>query len=144
MYKYGKTSAKKGFTLIEVLVVMVIISLLASLVAPKLFNKLDSSKVKTAQAQIEMLTTGLDAFRLDTGIYPTTAQGLSVLWNDPGNIKNYDGPYLPKAVNSDPWGNSYVYSAPGKNSKPFDLISYGSDGKEGGSGDAADISYWDE
>lgn len=137
-----KFNNKSGFTLIEVLVVMVIISLLASLVAPKLFNKLGSSKTKTAKVQIEMLSTALDAFRLDIGSYPTTAQGLTVLWTNQSNIKNYDGPYLPKPVKEDPWGNPYIYRAPG-NDKPFELISYGADGKEGGEKENADVSYWD-
>lgn len=136
------TRNKKGFTLIEILVVMVIISLLASLVAPKLFNKLGSSKIKTAKAQIEMISTALDAFRLDVGRYPTTEEGLEVLWNNRSDIKNYDGPYLPKPVKSDPWGNSYVYKS-SSGERPYELFSYGADGKEGGTGEDADISVWE-
>ncbi len=138
-----KRKREKGFTLIELLVVMVIIALLASLVAPKLFSKLGSSKQKAAKAQIQMIETALDAFRLDVGRYPTTAEGLKVLWEDPGNIKGWDGPYLPKPVKSDPWGNPYVYRSPGDNGKPFELKSLGADGKEGGTGENADISVWD-
>ncbi len=134
---------EKGFTLIELLVVMVIIALLASLVAPKLFSKLGASKQKAAKAQIQMIETALDAFRLDVGRYPTTAEGLKVLWQDPGNIKGWDGPYLPKPVKADPWGNPYVYKSPGDNGKPYELKSLGADGKEGGSGENADISVWD-
>ncbi|NPA54619.1 MAG: type II secretion system major pseudopilin GspG [Aquificae bacterium] len=134
---------ERGFTLIELLVVMVIIALLASLVAPKLFSKLGSSKQKAAKAQIQMIETALDAFRLDVGRYPTTAEGLKVLWEDPGNIKGWDGPYLPKPVKADPWGNPYVYKSPGDNGKPFELKSLGADGKEGGTGENADISVWD-
>ncbi len=134
---------EKGFTLIELLVVMVIIALLASLVAPKLFSKLGASKQKAAKAQIHMIETALDAFRLDVGRYPTTAEGLKVLWQDPGNIKGWDGPYLPKPVKADPWGNSYVYKSPGDNGKPYELKSLGADGKEGGTGENADISVWD-
>ncbi len=134
---------KKGFTLIELLVVMVIIALLASLVAPKLFSKLGASKQKTAKAQIQMIETALDAFRLDVGRYPTTAEGLKVLWENPGNIKGWDGPYLPKPVKADPWGHPYVYKSPGDNGKPFDLKSLGADGKEGGEGENQDISVWD-
>jgi len=133
----------RGFTLIEILVVMVIIGMLASLVAPKLFSKLASSKQKTAKAQINMIETALDAFRLDVGRYPTEAEGLKVLWEDPGNIKEWDGPYLPKPVKSDPWRNSYIYKAPGEGGKPYELKSLGADGKEGGEGENRDISVWD-
>ncbi len=139
----NKRKRERGFTLIELLVVMVIIALLASLVAPKLFSKLGSSKQKAAKAQIQMIETALDAFRLDVGRYPTTAEGLKVLWEDPGNIKGWDGPYLPKPVKADPWGNPYVYKSPGDNGKPFELKSLGADGKEGGTGENADISVWD-
>ncbi len=138
-----KGSYKGGFTLIELLIVMVIIGLLASLVAPKLFSKLGSSKVKTAKAQIQMIATALDAFRLDVGRYPTTEEGLKVLWKNPGNIKNWDGPYLPKAVPNDPWGNPYIYKAPGPDGKPYELKSLGADGKPGGTGENKDISIWD-
>jgi general secretion pathway protein G len=133
----------KGFTLIELLVVIVIIGLLASLVTPKLFGKLGSAKEKTAKAQIEMIVTALDAFKLDVGRYPTTDEKLDVLWNDPANIKNWKGPYLPKAVKADPWDNSYLYKSPGADKKPFDLKSLGADGKEGGDGENKDISAWD-
>ncbi len=136
-----KKGNNKGFTLIELLVVMIIIGLLASLVAPKLFNKLESSKRKTAKAQIQMIETALDAFRLDVGRYPTTQEGLKVLWKNPGNIKKWDGPYLPKPVKEDPWGNPYVYKSPGEHG-PYDLYSLGADGKPGGTGDNADITSW--
>ncbi len=136
-----KKGNNKGFTLIELLVVMIIIGLLASLVAPKLFNKLESSKRKTAKAQIQMIETALDAFRLDVGRYPTTQEGLKVLWENPGNIKKWDGPYLPKPVKEDPWGNPYVYKSPGEHG-PYDLYSLGADGKPGGTGDNADITSW--
>ncbi len=134
---------KSGFTLIELLIVMVIIGLLASLVAPKLFSKLSSSKIKTAKAQIQMISTALDAFRLDVGRYPTTQEGLQVLWKNPGNLKKWDGPYLPKPVPDDPWGNPYIYKSPGPNGKPYELKSLGADGKPGGTGENADISVWD-
>ncbi len=134
---------ERGFTLIELLVVMVIIALLASLVAPKLFSKLASSKQKAAKAQISLIETALDAFRLDVGRYPTTNEGLKVLWENPGNIKGWDGPYLPKPVKTDPWGNPYIYKSPGDNGKPYELKSLGADGKEGGKGENKDISVWD-
>ncbi|HIE59671.1 MAG TPA: type II secretion system protein GspG [Persephonella sp.] len=135
--------AKKGFTLIEILVVVVIIGLLASLVAPKLFSKLSSSKQKTVKAQIRMIETALDAFKIDVGRYPTESEGLKVLWENPNNIKGWDGPYLPKPVKSDPWGNPYIYKVPGDNGRPFELKSLGADGKEGGDGENKDISVWD-
>jgi len=131
---------RKAFTLIELLVVIVIIGLLASLVAPKFFSKLDDAKFKTAKAQLEMLSTALDAFRLDTGRYPTDQEGLAVLWakkND--SIKGFSGPYLPKPVKQDPWGNPYVYKHESKNGNPYELYSLGPDGREGGE----DISVWE-
>ena len=133
----------KGFTLIEMLVVMVMIGLLASLVAPKLFNKLGKSKIKTAQAQISMIDTALSAVRLDVGRYPTEEEGLKVLWTDPGNVKMWDGPYLPKPVKTDPWGTPYVYKSPGTNDKACDIIALGADGQEGGTDENSDISVWD-
>jgi len=140
--KYYK-KARSAFTLVELLVVIVIIALLSSLVAPKFFGKLDSAKVKTAYTQMQMLSQGLDGFRIDTGRYPTTEEGLKILWARNSDIKNWDGPYLPKPVKEDPWGNPYHYKQPGKDGNPYDLFSYGSDGKEGGSGDAKDISVWE-
>ena len=134
---------RSGFTLVELLVVIVIIALLSSLVAPKLFGKLDSAKVKTAYTQMQMLSQALDSFRLDVGKYPTTEEGLKILWVKNSDRKNWDGPYLPKAVNKDPWGNPYHYKYPGKNGNDYQLYSLGSDGKEGGSGDAKDISVWE-
>ncbi|MBG0757095.1 type II secretion system major pseudopilin GspG [Vibrio cidicii] len=125
-----------GFTLIELLIVMVILGLLASLVAPTMFSKVASSKVKTAQAQMQMLVTSMDAFRLDVGRYPQSLEELRS-----SNAVNWDGPYLPKAVPLDPWGNPYVYLVPGKNGE-FDLLTYGADGKQGGEEDNADVSYF--
>ncbi|MCF6172869.1 MAG: type II secretion system major pseudopilin GspG [Campylobacteraceae bacterium] len=145
MYKSKclKKGLRSGFTLVELLVVIVIIALLSSLVAPKLFKKLDSAKVKTAVAQMQMLSQGLDSFRLDVGKYPTTQEGLGILWVKSSDVKNWDGPYLPKPVKVDTWGNPYHYKQPGKDGNPYDLYSLGSDGKEGGSGDAKDISVWE-
>lgn len=135
---------KKAFTLIELLVVIVIIGLLASIVAPKFFGKLDDAKVKTAKAQLEMLSTSLDAFRLDTGRYPTTAEGLKVLWQKKNDtIRGFNGPYLPKAVKKDPWGYKYHYEKNSQNGNPYELYTYGSDGAKGGSGTAKDLSIWD-
>lgn len=122
---------------------MIIISLLASLVAPKLFKQLGKSQTRTAEAQIEMISTALDAFRLDVGRYPTTEEGLEILWTKPGDLEKYDGPYLPKPVNGDPWGGEYHYEAPGENDRPFELYTLGADGKEGGERENQDVSYWE-
>lgn len=122
-----------GFTLIELLIVMVILGLLASLVAPTLFSKVSSSKIKTAQTQMKMLSTAIDAYRLDVGSYPTSLD-LLIKSDD----SNWDGPYLPKAVPKDPWGQEYNYSVDGSNYK---LFSYGSDKKAGGDGEGKDIIY---
>ncbi len=123
----------KGFTLIELLIVMVILGLLASLVAPTLFSKVSSSKIKTAQTQMKMLSTAIDAYRLDVGSYPTSLD-LLIKSDD----TNWDGPYLPKAVPKDPWGQEYSYSVDGSNYK---LYSFGSDKKAGGDGEGKDIVY---
>lgn len=128
-------SRRSGFTLIELLIVMVILGLLASLVAPTMFSKVESSKRNTATAQMEMLATSLDAFRLDVGRYP---EQLDELLNS--DKKGWDGPYLPKNVPLDPWGNPYVYRFPGQ-ANDFDLISLGADGVDGGEEDNADVSY---
>lgn len=128
-------SRHSGFTLIELLIVMVILGLLASLVAPTMFSKVESSKRNTATAQMEMLATSLDAFRLDVGRYPEQLNEL--LSSDK---KGWDGPYLPKNVPADPWGNPYVYRFPGQ-VHDFDLISLGADGADGGEEDNADVSY---
>lgn len=138
----NKLNSNRGFTLIELLVVMVIIGLLASLVGPKMFKKIDSSKVKTARAQIELLGTALDSYRLDNGSYPTTEQGLQAFRVRPPNVKTWDGPYLPKDIPLDPWQHSYIYKSPGDHND-YDLSSYGADGKVGGEGKDADINSWE-
>jgi general secretion pathway protein G len=135
-------SESKGFTLIEILVVITMIALLASLVAPKLFSKLGSSKIKTTRAQIQMIETALDAFRLDFGRYPTEAEGMQILWTKPPNLLKWDGPYLPKPVKEDPWGGPYHYKSPAGDGHEFDVFSLGADGREGGSGEDGDISVW--
>ncbi len=122
---------EKGFTLIEMLVVLVIITLLATLVGPKLFNKVGSSKIKVAAAQIELISSGMDTYRLDVGRFPTTEQGLAALRKAPSGVKHWDGPYLSKPVPNDPWDNPYHYKFPG-NDNPYALYSLGRDGKKGG------------
>ncbi len=141
----NKKNNKKGFTLIELLVVMVILGLLASLVAPKFFNKIGESKVKTAKAQIELLGSALDNFYLDVGRYPTTEEGLQALIKKPDSVPEdkWKGPYLPKTkIPKDPWGHDYIYKSPGEHGK-YDLYSLGADGKEGGEGENKDIVSWE-
>lgn len=134
-----------GFTLIELLIVMVIIGLLAALVGPRLFGHLGKSEVKAAKAQIEMLGTALDGLRLDVGRYPTTEEGLKLMWTKPENpdiAAVWHGPYTKKPVEKDPWGNAYVYKSPGEHGD-YDLSSLGKDGKEGGEDENADIHNWE-
>lgn len=128
-----------GFTLLELLVVVTIIGLLAAYVGPKYFSQLGKSEQSIAKAQIEAFSRALDAYRLDVGRYPTTEEGLNALLGRPASAAKWNGPYLQKAVPPDPWGNAYVYRAPGS-SGDFDIVSYGKDGQPGGTGDAADVT----
>lgn len=137
---------RRAFTLIEVLVVVVIIAVLASFVAPNVFRHVDTAKNVAAQAQISTLGAALDAYRLDNGRYPTTEQGLAALWQAPSmdpRPSNWRGPYLRQPPPADPWGAPYVYRAPGDHmANGFDLSAMGSDGATGGTGEAADITNW--
>jgi len=135
-------SIKKGFTIIELMVVITIIGILASLVAPRFMNNLEGAKVKATQAQLSSFSTALDSFNLDTGRYPSKSEGLAVLWTKSKDIKGYDGPYLPKSKPDDEWGNPYIYKTT-SDDHGYDIISYGKDGQEGGDGKDADISIWD-
>lgn len=130
----------KGFTLLELLVVIVIIGLLAAYVGPRYFAQLGKSERGTAKAQIEGLGRALDTYRLDVGRYPSTEQGLNALVAKPAEEPKWNGPYLQKAVPPDPWGAAYIYRSPGQGGD-FDLLSYGKDGQPGGDGDGADVSY---
>jgi general secretion pathway protein G len=130
---------QSGFTLLELLVVMVIIGLLVGYVAPRYFAQLGKSEVKAARAQINALGKALDVYRLDTGHYPAQEAGLQALVIAPSNEPKWQGPYLEKAVPPDPWGQSYVYRIPGEHGD-YDLISYGKDGKPGGTDENADIT----
>lgn len=130
-----------GFTLLELLVVIVIIGLLAGLVAPRYFDQVGKSNTKIAKAQIDALDKALDQYRLDVGAYPSTEQGLAALNARPQNLERWAGPYLKKTVPNDPWGRPYVYKAPGEHGD-YDLQSYGADGQPGGDGEAADVTSW--
>jgi len=136
-----KCMYSRGFTLLELLVVMVIIGLLAGYVGPKYFAQVGKSEVKTAKAQIAALEQALDQYRLEVGHYPTTEQGLDALFVKPGDEEKWDGPYLRKASPPDPWGKQYIYRSPGEHGE-IDLFSYGKDGKLGGVDNAADITNW--
>lgn len=131
----------RGFTLLELLVVMAIIGLLAGYVGPKLFGQIGKSEVKVAHAQIDALGKALDQYRIDIGRYPSTTQGLAALVSRPDSEARWSGPYLAKAVPMDPWGRPYLYRSPGEHGD-YDLSSLGSDGKPGGSGDSAEIKSW--
>ncbi len=133
---------QNGFTLLELLVVLVIIGLLSGLVAPRLFSRLDASKVQTTEAQVKMLRGAVGMIRLDLGRLPTPQEGLSLLETPPANSREsalWRGPYLEDSLPLDPWGNPYQYAIPGKGGQPFALYSLGADGKLGGDGDNADI-----
>jgi general secretion pathway protein G len=134
------SSRAYGFTLLELLVVMVILGLLAGYVGPRYFGQIGKSEVKAARAQLEALGKALDQYRLDNGRYPTTEQGLAALNSRPGNEPKWDGPYLSKALPSDPWGRPYQYRSPGEQSD-FDLFSFGRDGQPGGTADGADLAF---
>ena len=131
-----------GFTLIELLIVLVILSLLAALVGPTLVERLKPAKRTAAQAQIEEFMSALDNFYVDVGRYPTTEEGLAALREKTPSARNWKGPYLKKDIPNDPWGNPYVYRAPGRNGG-FEIVSYGADGKEGGDGENADVNSWE-
>jgi general secretion pathway protein G len=132
---------RRGFTLLELLVVMVIIGLLAGYVGPKLFAQIGKSETKVARAQIDALQKALDQYRIDTGRYPATELGLAVLVQRPADEPKWGGPYLAKAVPADPWGRPYLYTSPGSHGE-YDLQSLGKDGQTGGVGDDADLNSW--
>ncbi|HET7340492.1 MAG TPA: type II secretion system major pseudopilin GspG [Methylomirabilota bacterium] len=133
---------QRGFTLIELMVVIIVLGLLVGLVAPRLFGRVGQSKMAAAKAQIELIGAGLDQYRLDVGSYPNTSQGVDALQKNPG-VQNWSGPYLKKAVPKDPWGNPYKYRSPGQHGE-YDLWSEGADGAPGGEGENADIVSWDQ
>jgi len=133
---------ERGFTLVEILVVITIIGLIMGLVGPRVLNYLTESKAKAAKIQIESFSSALDLYFLDNGRYPSSSEGLTALVQRPGSTMTWNGPYLKGAVvPNDPWGNPYQYRAPGQHGT-YDIVSYGADGQEGGAGSAADIVSW--
>jgi general secretion pathway protein G len=132
---------RAGFTLLELLVVIVIIGLLAGFVAPRYFSQVGKSEIQVARAQIDAFEKALDQYRLDTRRYPNAEQGLKALIEKPSNEPQWNGPYLRKDVPLDPWGRPYVYKAPGAKGE-YDLLSYGKDGQPGGTGEAADVTNY--
>ena len=141
-FRVASVRAIRGFTLLEMLVVLVIIGLIASLVGPRLFSRVDSSKVQVAETQTRMLRGAVETFRLEVGRLPTAEEGLDALMKAPADERakaRWRGPYLDEAVPADPWGNPYKYSMPGRDGMPFALYSLGADGKPGGEANDADV-----
>jgi len=131
-----------GFTLIEMIVVILILGLLAGLVVPRLFKHATQAKMTVTRAQISAFETALGAYKLDTGNFPTSEQGLEALRTAPPGVSNWNGPYLPKEIPLDPWNRAYVYKFPGDHGDEPDIISYGADGQPGGEGENVDIVSW--
>ena len=140
---FSHRSCMAGFTLIELLVVMTILGLLVALVSPSLVRQAENASPKAARVQIANLTVSLNLFRLDVGRYPTTQEGLAALRQRPSGVDRWNGPYAEKKIPADPWGNGYMYRSPGEN-RPFELLSYGADGVEGGEDNNADITSWED
>jgi general secretion pathway protein G len=133
---------RAGITLIEMLVVVTIIALFAALVAPRMFKQSDRARVTLAHAQINAFMTALAAYKLDTGVFPSTEEGLQALRVKPANLDQWQGPYLPQEIPVDPWQHPYVYKYPGEHGDDPDVFSYGADGQPGGDGINADVVSW--
>lgn len=133
---------KSGFTLLELLIVVVIIGLLAGIVGPKLFKNINKSEVATAKAQVDTFIKALDTFRIDTGRYPSAEEGLAALSTRPNGLQGWNGPYLKKDAPVDPWGSPYQYVMPGQHNDDYDVYSLGKDKKQGGEDDNKDIGNW--
>lgn len=131
-----------GFTLMELLIVLVILGLLAALVGPTLYNRIKPAKQATAKAQIENFMTALDNYFIDVNRYPNSVEGLHALRNKPSGADSWNGPYLKKQVPMDPWKNDFQYRSPGRNG-PYEIISFGADGLEGGEGENQDVTSWE-
>ena len=137
-----RTTANRGFTLLELMVVLLILALLATIAAPQVTKYLRKAKTQTARIQVDALSAAVDAFHVDTGRFPTNAEGLNALTNPPDATPAWDGPYIKRRDSLiDPWGDPYHYLQPGKHGD-FDIYTLGSDHREGGEGDARDVGNW--
>lgn len=141
-YKVKRHTGVSGFTMMELLIVLVILGLLAALVGPTLFQRISPAKQSVARTQIESFMTALDTYFVDNGAFPTTQQGLAVLRTKPEGASKWAGPYLKKDIPNDPWGHPFQYRAPGRNGG-YEIVSFGADGKEGGDGENQDIASWE-
>ncbi len=141
LYKPDVLKLSAGFTLLELLVVVAIIGLLAAYVGPRYVAQLGKSEVTAARTQVEALARALESYRLDNGNYPSSETGLNALRTRPANQPRWNGPYLQKEVPVDPWGNAYVYRLTNTGGRDFELLSYGRDGRPGGTSENADIRY---
>ncbi|MCS7025535.1 MAG: type II secretion system major pseudopilin GspG [Bryobacteraceae bacterium] len=139
---HNRDFRQAGVTLIEMLVVVTIIALFAAVVAPRMLRKSDTARATAARAQINGFMTALGSYKLDTGLFPTTEQGLQALRTRPAGVNQWQGPYLPQDIPLDPWGRPYVYKYPGEHGDEPDVMSYGADGVPGGEGINADIVSW--
>ena len=137
-----RSKGQAGVTLIEMMVVVTIIALFAALVLPRMMGQADKARKTAARAQINAYTTALGSYKLDTGVFPTTEQGLQALRVKPENVENWQGPYLQKDVENDPWGTPYQYRFPGEHGDEPDIVSFGADRQPGGDGINADILSW--
>ena len=141
--KYRRTPLSlRGFSLIELMIVLVILGLIAGIVGPQAMKYLGKGKSQSAKVQIENISAALDMYRLEVGNYPTTSEGLKALVEAPSGARGWNGPYLKKGVPQDPWNNEYQYKRPGSNNQAYDLLSLGGDSAVGGEGDDADINLW--
>ena len=143
--KQRLSNKQRGFSLIELMIVLVILGLIAGIVGPQAMKYLGKGKTQSAKVQIENLSAALDMYRLEVGSYPTSSDGLKALVAAPSGARGWNGPYLKKGdVPKDPWNNDYQYKRPGGNNHPYDLFSFGADGANGGEGEDADITLWQQ
>ena len=141
--KINSAHRNRGFSLLELLVVLLLLGAFAGIFAPKIFGQAEKAKQKAAKLEIDQIGQGLDLYKLEIGRYPTTQEGLQALMVAPAGVSNWNGPYLKSnTVPKDPWSTEYKFVSPGDQNRPYDIISFGSDGKEGGDGDGKDITSW--